>query len=447
MNKRKVAILGGGISGLSLAHYLNKLYPEMELTVFEKKSKAGGVLGREITDNFIFDTGPKTFSVSRSEPLLDLIYEYGLESQIKLSSPESNKRFLYQKQKIQKIPQGVFEAMKSKLTRKALLPLIGELSKKKQIVEDESVKDFTTRRFGSYIAHTFFDPLTLGIYATSFDKLSMNVCFPKLKKWEEDYGSVIKGLFRDKPKSRSSKYSYLKGSLFSLEGGMYSLIDRMTQKLPAQFKYNQIVEKIDYRKEFEVVSNNTSYYFDQVFSALPLQTLKNLKNPLSETIHETYKDLKSVGIVAVSMEFEKSVLPVSGFGYLTQSVDKEDLLGVVFDSKIFRTFDGKDRLTVMMGGSLFPEFLQLSDQELEDKALNALQKHLSIKEVPNTVFVKKYPNAIPCFEPFHKEKIASLESLFNERLPGFHLVGNYLQNGSVSSCISTSKDKAMELIA
>lgn len=445
MKSCKVCILGAGISGLSLAYYIRKFSPKTPIIILEKKQKSGGVIGREKTKDFIFDTGPKTFKVSRSEPLLDLIYQLNLQDQIKLSSKCSEKRYLYYKKKLQAIPSSRGQFILSPLTRKAIFPLLKEALVKQLPVQDESVGAFARRRFGNYIADVFFDPLTLGIYAADMHNLSVKSCFPCLKNAEMTYGSVLKSFLKRGKKPQSSRYHYPKHSLLTLENGFYSLIEQLSDNLKDVITYDQDIVKIEKDKDkYKIYSQDQIYNSDSVVSALPLQVLKTLNMPLTHAQKFLLDDFKSTHIISVHMQFEKNVLPLKGFGYLIPSKEKEKILGVVFDSHIFEMGDNKTRLTVMMGGGFHPEYIDLEDNELLQIAREALSGHLKISEKPSKIYIKRFPDAIPQFPLYHQQKIVKLQEELAHDLPNFFLVGNYIKNGSLNGCIQTSKDMALK---
>ncbi len=443
MKRKKVCILGAGISGLTLAHYLKKYNPRLDITVLEKSSKPGGTVGRVKTENFVFDTGPKTFRVSKSEPLLDLIYHFGLQDEIKLSNQEASLRYLYHKKRLHPIPTSPFKAITSPLTRKALFHLIKEMKVKPLETQDESVGSFVRRRFGNYIADTFFDPFTIGIYASDMHNLSVKTCFPFLKNWEKSHGSVLKALLKNKAEKKEPKYHYRQNALLSLENGIYSLIEKLSESLESSICYNQEVVKVEKQNEqYDIITGDKTFNVDAIFSALPLQTLKKLDAPFTHAQKFLLEDFKSVGLVSIQMEFEKNVLPLKGFGYLVPSKEKEDILGVLFDSQIFRSHDQKTRLTVMMGGSFHPEYAEMEEKALKKIAESALEKHLKISDAPSSIFVKRYDSAIPQFPLYHGQKMEKLEKELAHDLPKFYLAGNFVKNGSLNGCIQTSKDLA-----
>lgn len=91
----KIAIIGAGISGLSLAWYLQKFHQNGSITLFEKENRYGGMIETSC-DPFFFEKGPRTFSATRCKELLDLIHAIGLEEEILFSDRSAHKRWIYE---------------------------------------------------------------------------------------------------------------------------------------------------------------------------------------------------------------------------------------------------------------------------------------------------------------------------------------------------------------
>ncbi|HSX12581.1 MAG TPA: protoporphyrinogen oxidase, partial [Rhabdochlamydiaceae bacterium] len=218
MKKKRIIILGAGISGLSCAWYLSKLSPLCEFVVLEKTEKCGGYLQSEKKEGFLFEKGPRTFKTSRSSELLELAKELGIQDKQIFSSIEAEKRYLCLNNKLHKFPRPLFS-----------FSFLKEWFVSSKAQEEETIYDFAVRRFNKKIADRFFDPLAIGVYAGDARNLSINSCFPYFKMLEKKYGSVTKGFLKAKTKDRS---------LFSFTGGMQTLTDALHDKLKDHLHFN-----------------------------------------------------------------------------------------------------------------------------------------------------------------------------------------------------------------
>jgi oxygen-dependent protoporphyrinogen oxidase len=392
MEKKRVLILGGGISGLAAAWYLSK---DHDVALLEKGSRCGGLL-----------QSARIFKVSRSGALLDLIRDVGLQDEIIYTSKEAHRRYLWMKGKMRN-------------AQSVALPLLYTLLtewRKPPSSKEETIYDFVARRFNRTVAARLFDPLTLGIYAGDCRKLSIESCFPTLKRWEEEHGSVLRGFLKER-----------KGApgLFSLRGGMQSLVDRLAAN---NCFCNQEVRAVRFKEEgVEVITNDGVWKGDLLYSALSAHEAGKLFQPLDAFVSETLLSIETASLQVMSVAYDAEVLDLNGFGYLVPTFECAPILGALFDSKIFPT-EGT-RLTVMLKAG-----------KTVDDGLECLRAHLNISAEPSTIQLYEAKNAIPQYTLGHKEKIASLQAHLQAHFPRCRLLGNYLNGVSVNDCIQNAKN-------
>jgi len=406
---KKIIIAGGGISGLSARYYLSKKHPDAEIILYEKSGKLGGCVHSE-SSPFFFERGPRTFKASRSAQLLSLIQELGLEHEITRSSQMSNRRYLWKDQKLRR---------PLTLVPKMIPALLKEWSRPHSCAGDESIESFAQRRFGSYVAETFFDPIALGIYAGDIGKLSMPSCFPAIKALEMEYGSLTRGFLKNRKKGKGK-------GLFTLRGGLSLLIQKLAEKGRGDIHLNTPLESLHAGAAYHVL-------------ALPAQTVKSLLYFDSE-VRAFFDRLDAVNLSVVNVAYDKAVLRQKGFGYLVPSNQGEAVLGVVFDSCIFPEQNQsacETRLTVMLGGAFHPN---LDPATAREKALASLRSHLNIRAVPTHCHVTHYPRAIPQYMVGHGERVEALEAILNKRYPHITCIGNYLHGVSINDCIRAAAE-------
>lgn len=384
----KIIVLGGGISGLSAAWHLQK--QGAEVTVLEKSGRVGGWIETE-KGEWLFEKGPRTF---RGEHLFELIQDVGLEKELLFS--KGGKRYLWHRGKLRSFLPGW------------ILGAIRELFVSKSELEDESIYDFAHRRFGAKIAETVFDPMTLGVYGGEIEKLSVKACFPFLVRWEQERGSVIRG-FLAKKKGKSG--------LFTLRSGMGSLIEALAKKLNVVL--NCPVEEV---RENGVFAGGKFWEADRIVSALPGQVLGRLTG--------FWEDFKTKSLWVVRLGFEKEFLKKSGFGYLVPSREKEQLMGMVWDSKIFPE-QGEGRLTAMVRDS---------KKDPIEVTLEALRRHLGVRQQPKAIEALFAKEAIPQFEVGYLSRLQQFLRDMQKHFPKMAIVGNYLEGASVDACIRKAKN-------
>ncbi len=236
MEKKRILILGSGISGLSAAWHLAKKSDAYDCTLLEKSKTPGGWMSSHKEQDFLIEGGPRVFKTSRNREFLQIVDEIGFASSLLFSSSRAKSRFLWTDEKFQKVPKISFSLLYSLWKERKISP----------VFEDETIWDFTVRRFGKDIADKLVDPMVLGIYAGDSKLLSTKACFPFLKNLEKEHGSVIKGMFslltKKKPKAA------FKAPLFSFKEGL----ENGKKRSPFQFimikKSPPYVEKMAFGK-------------------------------------------------------------------------------------------------------------------------------------------------------------------------------------------------------
>ncbi len=448
--KKKVIIVGGGISGLALAWYLQKRAASfLDIQLLEKSHRAGGWLYTKELSGFLFEMGPRTFKTSKSKALLELIHEVGLSDALQSSSKDSHKRFIFHNGKLELLPSNPLALCTSPLTRRSFFSFLKEPFIFPGTKDDESIFDFVSRRFDPQIAKKLFDPFTLGIYAGDIKRLSIKSCFPALYEWEQMKGSLTAGIFsqifKRKPRrAEASIYSHLSHvGLFTILGGNYRLVERLLTKLQIDFQYNTEVLFIRPKEDkIEVITPHKTLIADQLFLATPATVTAKLLNFLEKPIISYLEELKTATLGAVYLGYKKRVLKEKGFGYLIPSSEGESVLGVVWDSIIFpdrNRFEDETRLTVVMGGMHHPEVTDFSKEKCIELAKAALKRHLNIYVKPDAVGVTLAKNMAPQFEVGHSKKLLAFEHEIGQKLRNVEFVGNYLEGVSVNACVERAK--------
>jgi oxygen-dependent protoporphyrinogen oxidase len=438
MKKQRVAILGAGISGLSLAWYLSKTAHPPEIVLFEKSGRSGGWLHTDRSTEFLFEKGPRTFKVSKASSLIQLSCELNLQEQMIFSSEKPHHRYLWIDQKLQRFPTHVLSFLFSPLTRGFLPALLTEWTRSVQ-VGDETVWDFVQRRFNKEVARRFFDPLVVGIFGGDIRKLSIKACFPMLKMWEETYGSVTRGFLSSRTREKGDSL-FPPNGIFSFKEGVETLVQALSSQLRCPIYHQEPVEALYSRDQSVILSTaKRKMEVDHLFLALPVQESGDLLKTVDPESSRALLDTPSLGIAVVNFGYRQNVLPVEGFGYLIPSEAKEEIKGVIFDSSVFSEQNRgqqQTRLTIKM------EEDGRSDAKYVESALKGIRKHLGISDAPHALSIKRAVRAIPQYRVGHLEKMEALSERLRKKCPRIHLHGNYLSGVSVDHCIERSRQLA-----
>ncbi len=420
MRKKKVVILGAGITGLTSAFYLKDV---CEVILLEKEDRVGGWMHTEKKGDTLFEKGPRTFLYPHHRDLWTLIQDLSLDNACIFSSKEAKKRFLFFKGKIEKIPTNALSALLSPLTRDLLFPLLSEWTKK-PCGEDETLDAFARRRFGRKIAERFFDALSMGVYGVASSEVSVEACFHRLKAMERAHGSLTAALFAslwNKTKKESS-------SLFSFRGGTQTVIEALLQEIKSCVFLQEPALAISSCKEGICVKTpQRSIQADLLMSALPPQAIGGLLREVSQEAASTLQNISTTTLELLHLMYTTPVLQKKGFGYLVPKVEKLPLLGVVFDSLIFP--QGTQTILTAIFNSLSDPLAGVS----------MVSSHLGIEKPPDAFHVTRCKNAVPILGVGHVERMEKVVSLLAKEAPRIILSGNYLQGVSVNDCVRSAK--------
>ena len=295
----KIAIVGGGISGLAAAWYARKKVPKAHITVYEASDRLGGWIQTKEIGEFSFELGPRTFQVARCPLLLEMIQE----NQLELIYSPTGTRYLWHK--------GSLHPMQS-FWPTLLWAGIHDLFSRKADCEDETIYEFASRRCGKQVAELFFDPMAKGVFGGDIHKLSIRACFPLLHQTK----NILKTMMGQKDQG-----------LFTVRGGMGRLIEALA-RVPDEVYLNTKVDRVE---------------ADKVVVALPAAE--------AATFCHVPFDIRSESMTVVNLGYQGEILPKQGYGYLVPTREKELILGQIWDSSIFPTA-GQTKVTTMVKGGV-----------------------------------------------------------------------------------------------
>jgi len=397
----KLAIVGGGISGLSLAYYLQN---DFEITVFEKEkwggkaytAKVGEYLMEEGVNGFL-DNAPKT---------IELCEEIGIKP-VK-ANDNSKIRYIYD-DKLIKIPLKPAEFLKSDiLSLKGKLRVAKEFFIKPVCDREETVAEFATRRLGEEFTRRMMTPMLAGIYASTPEITSMNSAFPKLKKIECEYGSLFKGMMKLKRGGQPT------GELHSFEYGMSEMIEKLKENIKAEFVQKEI-------KDLSELEG-----FDKVVLATPAYNSAEILKK-HEKISTLLNQIPYNPVAIVGFDFE-SISPVC-FGILSV---KNKTLGILMDKYIFPNRNG---IRVMVGGARYPDIKDMSEDEIIEIAKKDVYEIIKNAN-PKITWIKMHKKAIPNYSIGHGKLVENIMQEA-EKL-GVYLAGNAYYGVSFNDCIKNS---------
>ncbi|MEO0471567.1 MAG: protoporphyrinogen oxidase, partial [Bacteroidota bacterium] len=212
-----IVIIGAGITGLVLGHYLQKAGKDFR--ILEASQRSGGNMQTQQIGPYLLEAGPN--SLIMNDAFFALLQELNLEKEIQYADPQAKNRYVLRGGQYKKLPAGPPSLIFSKtFSLQAKRQILGERHKKAQHIPDESVDHFFRRRLGDEITDYAVYPFISGIYAGDPKQLLIAEAFPQLTEWEKDFGSILKGFIKGRTPQQH------KGT-FSFKNGLKSLTERL----------------------------------------------------------------------------------------------------------------------------------------------------------------------------------------------------------------------------
>jgi oxygen-dependent protoporphyrinogen oxidase len=441
LHKPLVAVIGGGISGLSVAFWL--LQNGMETIVLEEGSRPGGIIRSERADGYLIDHAANCLLnfLPEVNTLCDTVNVR--KAQI-YRSKGARRRYLLKNGHPTHMPEGLLEFLGTDLwSLKGKLRLILEpLIPRARTDEDETVAQFIIRRFGHETLEQIVEPFIGGSYAGDPFQLSVKSTFPILHTMENRYGSVMIGALIKRLKGSKATCPT---HLFSFSHGMETLPRAISHYLGERFVPGSRVMGIEHRvdKTWDIITEkdgtSTIYNSDAVVIATPSYEAARLINSLDAGTSDMLKGIKYSPVVVVYTGFKRDSVkhPLDGIGCMIPSGKGYSILGTLWNSTLFtdRAPEGMVAFTNYLGGRRNPEMIDKADEKFMDATIRDLDKIVGINSPPSFVRIIRHKRAIPQYTTGHQGILKTVESTPG-RIPGLFIAGNYLRGISVRDCIS-----------
>lgn len=458
----RVAIIGGGISGLSAAYHLEKQRAAgvpLEYTLIESAGRLGGSMYSERIDGCVVEAGPDSFLSEKPAASL-LAKDLGIGDQLIGSNDAQRKTYIVVKNRLIEMPDGLMFMVPTKIIPTALSPLFSWGTKIRMGLEllhaprpmttDETVAEMVERHFGAEVVDRLADPLLSGVYGGSAAQLSARAVLQRFVEMEEKHGSLSRAMLA----SRKKMMMAAKGAqtaprpLFtSMKDGMQQMVDAIVARLDVEsVRTNSSVRSIAQRDGgWHVAADFGTERFDAVIVCTPAR----VAGQLLESVHqELATDLKSIpysSSLTMTMGYNMSDLAKlpPGFGFLVPRSEGRRMLACTFVHRKFphRAPADKGLLRCFLGGAGDEAVLALSDEEITAIVHRDLREIICLEAEPRFVRIYRWRGAMAQYTRGHLDRVARIERNVGQ-LPGLALAGNAFRGIGVPDCIRMGAEAA-----
>jgi oxygen-dependent protoporphyrinogen oxidase len=459
---KRIAIVGGGISGLAAAFALEerrRAGESLEYVVYESGPRFGGVLATEQVDGCLIEAGPDSF-LTEKPWAADLCRRLGIEDQLIGSNDSDRKTYILVKGKLTPLPDGLMFMVPTRLAPALLSTLFSPATKFRMIREwrfaprgsrsDESVAALVERHYGAEMVERLVDPLLAGVFGGEAAQLSVRAVLPRFLEMESKYGSLGRGMLAARKNKNSAQPA---PPIFtSLKGGMQQLAKALVARLPGDaLRANCPVQAVQRQDQGWVVS--AGYASDQ-FDSLIVATPATAAVPLFEiTCAALASELKAIpysSSMTVALGFDKDVrasLP-PGFGFLVPHSEGKRMLAATFVHNKFPHRAPEDRALIrcFLGGTRDEAVLQLPDDEILTIVRAELRQIVGLIAEPLFTRVYRWKGAMAQYVVGHLERLQRIEGVLKQ-WPGLVLAGNAYLGIGVPDCVRSGEAAAQQILA
>ena len=466
---KHVAIVGGGITGLAAAFFLQEAAQEaaqeeglaVSYSLLEQSARWGGKIRTETVEGygdtpFVVEAGPDSF-ITQKPWAWQLARRLGLGERLLPTNEAGRKIYVLNKRRPTPMPDGVLLIVPTKLMPFALSPLISPLGKlrmgldlilpAKRDGEDETLADFITRRLGSEALDKIAEPLMSGIYNAEADKQSLLATFPRFRAIEEKHGSLIRGMLASRRSRAAGSSPSANGSgpaappsvFISFDDGMEVLVAALLGRLEGDLRLETGVERLERGAEGRyrlALSDGSEMLADAVILAVPAFVAARLLRPLASVAAAGLEQIRYVSTGTISLAYRADEMggTLPGHGLVVPASEARTFNAVTISSSKFdrRAPAGTVLLRVFFGGSRTPHMMDVPDGELAALVRAELQQTLGITGEPLFRRIYRWPQANPQYDVGHLERIAAIE----EALPdGLYVSGSPYRGIGIPDCV------------
>jgi len=455
----RVAVLGGGITGLAAALRLEEA-GAAEWRLFEAAPRLGGVLQTVEQDGYRIELSADNF-LTREPWATDFCRRVGLADDLLSTDARRRRALVVHRGRVRRVPEGfvlmspqrawpilaspiLSVAGKARLAAEALVP-------KRRDEADESVASFARRRLGREAFERLVQPLVAGIYTADPDRLSMRATMPQFVEQEAQHGSLSRAALSKKqtasPDRRESGARY--GLFVAPRNGLQQLVDAAVAKLPAERLTTCVtVDRVERlaggRWRLIGAGGESLGEYDELIVTLPAGPAATVLRKAEPRLAERLGAIEYAGCSVVCLGVAESQIarPIDGFGFVVPAVEGRRLIAASFASYKFpgRAPDGRVLIRVFLGGALQPKLADLDDAALVAIAREELGELVGLAGEVDFARVARWPRRMPQYHLGHLERVDQIER--SAEAAGVELAGAAYRGVGIPQCVRSGEQAA-----
>jgi len=462
---KRIAIIGGGISGLSAAFTIEEKRRSgapVDYVLFESSPRLGGVMVTDRVDGCLVEAGPDSF-VTEKPWAANLCRKIGLGDQLIGSNDSGRKTYILTRGKLVVMPDGLMFMVPTKILPTVFSPLFSWRTKIRMAAEwfhpphkasaDESVAAMVERHYGPEMVDRLADPLLSGIYGGEASQLSVRAALARFAEMEARHGSLGRAMLAARRKMAGATKRPAPPLFTSLKEGMQQLTDALVARLDANALKTSALAQSVVRQDnrWVVCASNQRDPFDAVIVATPAPAAAALLQGADEDLSRELGEIRYSSSVIVNLAYDETVrrsLP-PGFGFLVPRNEGRRMLAATFVHNKFphRAPENRALVRCFFGGTRAEEILDSSEQQILEIVRTELRQIIGIALDAKPLFARvyKWKSAMAQYSVGHLERLQRIEAL-RQKLPGLALAGNGYNGIGVPDCVRSGTEAAAKIL-
>jgi oxygen-dependent protoporphyrinogen oxidase len=465
----RIVVIGGGITGLAAAYRLAERSRSVRLPcdvlLLEAAPRLGGLINTTRRDDFIVESGPDAFMTTKPWAL-ELVADLGLSERLIGTNPERRRTFAVRGEALHPLPDGFLLVAPTRVIPFLRSRLLSWRGKARVLLDlglargrsdaDESLGSFVRRRFGREALARLAQPMIGGIYTADPERLSLRATFPQFLEMEARYGSVIRGLRRERSAASPADQAGAGaryGLFATLDHGLQVLVDALAERLPAgAVRLSTPVASVarDGARWAVRLEDGEVVGADGVIVTVPAFQAAGLLRDLDSEVAGELEAIPYASSLTVNLAYRREDVahPLDGFGFVVPSCEGRSIIACSFSSVKFpnRAPARHVLLRAFAGGAVQPEPLQWDDRTLLSAVRRDVEGLLGIRSAPVWTRVTRHPRSMPQYHVGHLRRVQALEGQLN-RWPTLKLAGNAYRGIGIPDSIRSGEGAAHALLA
>jgi oxygen-dependent protoporphyrinogen oxidase len=437
---KPVAIVGGGITGLTAAYTLHK--NQIPFVLYEASPRLGGSLLTERAHGVTIEGGADSW-ITAKPWAAELARELGIGDQLIHSDDAERATYIVRGGRLIPMPKGLRLFVPTDLdaaeqsglfSLEMLRRMRDEMNFQPRSNDaDESVAAFAERHFGREMVDTLVDPLLAGVYGVNASVLSARAVIPQMVEAERTKGSLISTLQATPPSSEPMFTTF--------KHGISTLVDALIGKISADsIRLSAPVHSVERAGTGWCVNGEEVSAVILAISPLQAASLDCVRGELSDLLAQfTYGDALTIALVYDRASI--SQLP-HGFGALVPRSEGREMIACTF---VHQKWPGRVPGDAGMIRVFFTQKILRTDAEIQAVAERELRQLFGIEAKPRFAMVHRWPQSMPQYTVGHMDRMKQVTRLSREA--GLHLAGNAYRGIGVSDCVRDGQAAAAAIIA